>query len=143
MTYWRLFYHIIWATKNRTPMISAEIAPSLHNGIAGKAARMGAAVHAVGGVEDHVHLVVSVPLSIALTEFVRQVKGFSSHFASHELTLPAPFGWQSEYGIISFDGKLLDRVVQYVKGQQQHHADKTTISVFEKMSDDAASTRHP
>ena len=136
MTYWRLFYHMTWSTKNREPLILPRFSDSLQNSIAAKAAALGAYVYAVGGVEDHVHLVASVPPRIALTEFIRQVKGNSSHFANNDLNLPRPFRWQSEYGILSFDGKLLDRVVEYVRNQQRHHLDHTTIPVFEKVSGD-------
>src|SRR5512133_846090 len=127
MTFWRLFYHIVWATKNRDPLIPVEAMPSLHSAKAAKATQMGASVHAVGGVEDHVHIVASVPPTLALTEFIRQMKGSSSHFANHQLALSSPFNWQSEYGVLSFDGKLLDKVVQYVKDQQAHHQYATTI----------------
>ncbi len=136
MSYWRLFYHVIWATKNREPSIRPEFSDSLQNSIAAKATALGAYVYAVGGIEDHIHLVVSVPPSIALSEFIRQVKGNSSHFANNDLNLPNSFRWQSEYGILSFDGKLLDRVVEYVRNQQQHHLDHTTIPVFERVSAD-------
>ncbi|HEX9014865.1 MAG TPA: IS200/IS605 family transposase [Chloroflexota bacterium] len=132
MTYWRLFYHVIWATRERRPLITEEIAPRLHGRITTKAELMGAVVHCAGGTEDHVHLVVSVPPTIAIAEFTRQVKGATSHFANHELSLPSQFGWQSEYGVVSFDGKLLDKVVQYVRDQKAHHRDHTTIPVFER-----------
>ena len=82
MPYWRLFYHIIWATRDREPLISDALATLLHKRIVQKATQLGAIVHAVGGIEDHVHLAVSVPPSVALSEFVRQVKGSSSHFMS-------------------------------------------------------------
>ena len=136
MTYWRLFYHIVWATKHREPLIPSRSALALHEVIAGKAEALGAIVHAVGGVEDHIHLVVSVPPGVALSEFIRQVKGNSSHFANHELGLSSPFRWQPEFGVTSFDVRSLDNVVKYVKNQEQHHLDQTTVPVFEKLSDD-------
>ncbi|MDP2934987.1 MAG: IS200/IS605 family transposase [Dehalococcoidia bacterium] len=134
MPYWRLFYHIVWATKDREPSIQDVFAEALHHRIGQKATQLGATVHAVGGVEDHVHLAVSVPPSLALSEFVRQIKGSSSHFLNHELDTPINFTWQPDYGVISLDSKQLDQVVQYVQEQRQHHGQRTTIPVMERMS---------
>jgi len=136
MTYWRLYYHVTWATRNREHLIGASLSASLHGFIASKASRLGAVVHAVGGIEDHVHLVVSVPPTTALSEFIRQLKGASSHFANHEFMLPYPFNWQPEYGVVSFDSGHLDRVVDYVKNQQLHHSNRTIIPIFERVSAD-------
>jgi len=143
MMYWRLFYHIVWTTKHREPLIDAQLASPLHNSLAAKGTSLGALVHAVGGMEDHVHLVASVPPTMALFEFIRNLKGSSSHFANHELSLPGPFRWQAEYGIVSFDGRLLDKVVQYVKNQQQHRADRTTIGILERVSENSKGSDRP
>ena len=136
MPYWRLFYHLVWATKGREPLIQATSARRLHGAIRAKAEELGALVHAVGGVEDHVHLVVSVPPAISLAHFAGQVKGLSAHVANHELALSTGFAWQAEYGVVSFGGKQLDRVVRYVLHQRDHHQDGTTIAFLERVSEE-------
>jgi REP element-mobilizing transposase RayT len=133
MPYWRLFYHITWGTKNREPLIQVEFEASLHNVIVAKAESLGAFVYSVGGIEDHVHLVASVPPRIALSDFIGQVKGNSSHFVNQESSLPCQFNWQAEYGVVSFGGKQLDMVVRYVKGQRQHHLEGTVIPFLERV----------
>jgi putative transposase len=133
MPYWRLFYHFVWGTKNREALIGLEWEASLHNVMAAKATELGAFVHAVGGTEDHVHLVASVPPSIALSTFIGQVKGNSSHFVNHEMGLKTHFAWQGEYGVTSFGGKMLDTVVRYAKNQRMHHACGTTIPMLEQV----------
>ena len=95
---------------------------------------MGAIVHAVNGTEDHIHLAASIPPAMALAEMVRQVKGSSSHFINHELDLPVPFAWQAEYGVVSIGQKQLSTVVEYIKGQKQHHTQQTTIPILERLS---------
>ena len=100
-------------------------------------------VYAVGGIEDHVHLVASVPPSIALSEFVGQVKGNSSHFVNHEIKPDYHFVWQGEYGVVSFGGKQLDMVVKYVKNQRQHHGARTTIAFLETDVDSTLSGGKP
>ena len=133
MPYWRLFYHFVWGTKNRKPLIAPEWEDSLHNVIAAKATELGAFVHAVDGIEDHAHLVVSVPPKIALSTFIGQVKGNSSHFVNHELNVDVHFAWQAEYGVVSFGGKMLDMVAGYAKNQRKHHTEGTTIAMLEQV----------
>ena len=133
MPYFRLFYHMVWGTKYREPLIQVEFEESLHNVIAAKGKDLGAFVYAVGGIEDHIHLVASVPPRIALASFIGQVKGNSSHWINHVLSLPYHFNWQAEYGVVSFGGKQLDRVVKYVKNQRQHHLEGTTIPFLERV----------
>ena len=133
MPYWRLFYHFVWGTKNREPLIEHEWEESLHNAIAAKATELGGLVHAVGGIDDHAHLVVSVPPKIALSTFIGQVKGNSSHFVNHVLDIDFHFAWQAEYGVVSFGGKMLDLVVRYTKNQRKHHMDGTTIAMLERV----------
>jgi REP element-mobilizing transposase RayT len=131
MPYWRLYYHIVWATKNREPLIARHWEKSLHSVIAAKVTSMGAFVHRVGGTDDHIHLVVSVPPKCALSTFIGQVKGNSSHFIDHELSLETHFAWQAEYGLLSFGGKNLETVVEYVQNQRARHAAHQTIRGLE------------
>ncbi len=134
MPYWRLFYHIVWATKNREPWIQADFEADLWRVVVGKTTELGAFAHAVGGVEDHIHVVASVPPSVALSRYIQELKGSSSHFVNHMVALPRPFAWQAEYGIVSFDGKQLDPMVKYVMNQRRHHADHSAIPILEKLS---------
>ena len=62
MALWRLYYHLVWATKERQPLITLEKEPKLYNYIIGKADALGSIIHAIGGIENHIHLVVSIPL---------------------------------------------------------------------------------
>ncbi len=132
MSYWRLFYHVIWSTKNREPLIEHDFEEALHKVIAAKAKDLEAMVYAVGGIDDHVHLACSVPPKIALSNFIGQVKGNSSHFVNHTLSKPYHFSWQAEYGVVSFGGRQLGMVVKYIKNQRQHHTTGTTIAFLER-----------
>ena len=131
MPYWRLFYHFTWSTRQREALISTGFEASLHNVIAAKASALSGIVHAVGGTDNHIHLAVSVPPSISLSDFIRQVKGNSSHFVNHQIKPEDPFSWQSEYGVVSFRGSQLEEVVKYVKNQRRHHQDHSVIASLE------------
>jgi putative transposase len=129
MPYWKLYYHVVWATKERIPLIQPEFEAELHNIIAAKALDLGATVYAVGGIENHIHLAVAILPKISIADFVGQLKGSSSHFVNYKLKIA--FSWQAEYGILSFGNKDLPLVVDYVKNQRQHHSNKTSITSLE------------
>jgi len=132
MQYWSLFYHFVWGTANREPLISQAWEESLHKVIVAKARQLGATVLAVGGTDDHIHLAVSVPPTLALSRFIGQVKGNSSHFVNHVVHPDMTFAWQDEYGVISFDRGRLKTVAQYVQSQRQHHGAGTLMAGLER-----------
>ena len=134
MTYWRLFYHSTWATKNRMQWIAPGWETDLHSVIAAKAQALGGLVYAVGGIEDHVHLVVSIPPKHSLASFIGQIKGHSAHFINHapKINLEAHFNWQRGYGIVSFGEKQLPKVTNYVNQQREHHEIDIVIPFLER-----------
>ncbi len=131
MSYWRLFYHIVWGTKNREPLIEPAFEQELYLVIIAKAQSLDAMVHAVGGTENHIHLVASIPPSQALDSVVGQIKGNSSHFVNSVIHPDFDFVWQREYGIFSFGGKQLQMVTEYVHNQKKHHAEQTLYPSLE------------
>jgi putative transposase len=131
MPFWRLYYHITWATKNRLPLIDPSFENDLHTVIAAKGIELGATIHAVGGIEDHVHLLASVPPKLALSNFIGQLKGNSSHFVNYVVKPDFTFAWQAEYGVITFDEQRLKGLVKYVHNQSEHHKSGTTTSWLE------------
>ena len=132
MPYWQLFYHLIWATKRREPLITPAVAPEIYGFLRSKAIGLGATVFAVNGVADHVHMVVAIPPRLAVATFVGQVKGVASAKANKAGLIGTPFYWQEEYGVFSFDAKRLPNFIAYVERQQQHHAEHTAIRVLER-----------
>jgi len=132
MPYWQLFYHAVWATRFRERVLGPEVEPFVHDLIREKATEMGAVVHSLNGMEDHVHLVVSLPPKIAPALFVGQVKGASSTRLNQSKRLDRQFFWQDEYSIFSLDAKRLPHHVAYVENQKLHHARSTVIPALER-----------
>ena len=85
MPYWKLYYHFVFGTKDRLPLITSTLEPELYRVMAGKAREMGGLVHALEGTEDHVHLAVSVPPKLAPAKFIGDVKGNCSYYVNHIL----------------------------------------------------------
>jgi putative transposase len=135
MPYWKLYYHFVFDTKNRLPLINSTLEPELYRAIAAKAQEMDGFVHAIGGTENHVHLAVSFPPKLAPAKFIGDVKGNSSHYVNHVIKPDFEFYWQDEYGVLSFGEKNLASVVRYIHNQKQHHSVGTLIAGMERMDE--------
>ena len=138
MPFVQLFYHLVWATKGRHAVINDAVEPLLYDFMRAKAIGLGGTVFAIGGMPDHVHLVVSVPPRMALAAFIGQVKGVSSAKLNKGRSAAAQrFAWQEEYGAFSFDAKRLPYVIAYVERQKEHHAQQSTIPLLERLEGDS------
>lgn len=135
MPYWQLFYHLVWATKNREPLLSPDVEPMIHGFLRSKAIGLGATLFALDGTADHVHMVVSIPPAIAVAKFVGQVKAVAST-RFNKSGLGGEFAWQEEYGAFSFDGKRLANYVTYVEQQKEHHGRGTVLPILERVTGD-------
>ena len=132
MALWRLYYHLIWATKDRDPLISPDVEPVLYGYMIGKAHSLECITHAIGGIEDHIHLVVSVPPKLSISDFVKIIKGSSAHHLNHgQSHFGTMFGWQRGYGIFSLGSQQLTQAVEYVRNQKPHHSRGTLVPTLE------------
>lgn len=134
MPYWQLFYHLVWATKNREPLLTPEVEPIIYNYIRTKAIGLGAVVFALNGWTDHSHLIASIPPKISVATFVGQIKGVSSAKFNQSGHPNTPFFWQDEYAAFSFDQKRLPNYIAYVERQKEHHKNRTIIPILERMN---------
>jgi putative transposase len=135
MAYWRLHYHLVWATDERQPIIDAANADVLHRALYGKAKELALIVHALGGMADHIHIVASVPPKLALADCVGKLKGASSHAANLGQAGGPVFRWQAGYGALSIGGRSLPEVIAYVRDQVRHHQMGSTIGVYERTTE--------
>jgi len=119
--YWQLFYHFVWKTKNRLPLISEEVGETVLRCIRRKCDDLACTIYAIETVSDHVHMLVSVPPSISLSDFIMNVKGASSHLVNHSLELESPFSWQRGCGVLTISGREKPRVIEYIQSQQRRH----------------------
>jgi putative transposase len=117
-----LYLHLVWATWDRLPLITPDIERRLHRNIESEARGMGCTVLALNGMLDHVHLVISFPATVVISDLVKQVKGVSSHFVNETLRPGAQFKWQGGYGAFTVSRWDLPKIIRYVKRQKEHHA---------------------
>jgi REP element-mobilizing transposase RayT len=102
----------------------------------GKAKELGILVHAVGGVEDHVHAVVSIPPRLGVADCVGKLKGATSHRVNQE-TGQSAFRWQGGYGALSIGGRSLATVIAYARNQREHHrSGGSLVAVYERCTEE-------
>ncbi|MBT5338201.1 IS200/IS605 family transposase [Candidatus Falkowbacteria bacterium] len=131
-SYYKLFYHFIWATKNRSPIITTQIENQLKQFIPHKTLKLNAKQLKLEMVEDHLHLLARIPPKISVSAFVNSIKGSSSHYINAILDEKI-FYWQTGFGVLSLAEKQLPFVAEYIKNQKQKHKDNDLISVFEEI----------
>ncbi len=135
MTYWRLHYHLIWATFEREPSITPEREKVFYGVLYGKAKELDLKIHAAGNVEEHVHVVLSIPPKIAIADCVRHLKGASAYAINHMDGSDGMFKWQEGYGALSIGERSLKTVMAYAARQKEHHKESSTIDVYERIDD--------
>jgi putative transposase len=112
--------HVVFATAERRALIPDELLPRLWPYIGGVAKRIGAKALAVGGMRDHVHVLLSVPADKCVSEIVQKIKANSSRWISEEGHVPL-FAWQKGYGAFSVSASGVEATIQYILGQGEHH----------------------
>jgi REP element-mobilizing transposase RayT len=123
-------YHCVFATKAREPLLTPEIRERLWPYLGGIARENGMKAIAIGGVADHVHLLLSLPATMSLSKAMQLLKGNSSKWI-HE-TFPALrwFGWQEGYGAFSIGISGIEETCAYVRRQEEHHRTRTYREEF-------------
>ncbi len=131
MSFWRVYYHLVWATYDRLPLIASHQSQLLYDFIGTKCRGFGVTPYAIGGMPDHIHLVISVPPDQSISGVVKQIKGSSSRWMNLA-GLEYRFAWQREYGVFSLGQSQLERAIAYVQNQKNHHTEGTLVQGLER-----------
>lgn len=124
-TYTQMYIQIVFAVKRRQNLIQKKWKDELHKYICGIVNGKGQKVYAIGGVEDHIHLLVSIKPNIAISDLVRDIKANSSKWINENEFVSGKFQWQEGFGAFSYAQSQLDNVIAYINNQEQHHQKKT------------------
>ncbi|WP_439624950.1 IS200/IS605 family transposase [Gemmata sp.] len=120
-TYTCLHYHLVFSTKHRLPTITPELQPRLWEYLGGGVRGLGGIPLQIGGVEDHVHLLVTLRQEPALKDVVRDLKAGSSGWVHDTFPDARDFWWQSGYGAFTVSHSKTGRVRAYIERQAAHH----------------------
>ena len=117
--YTNLIFHIIFATKERRPLIDEEFQPRLYDYIGGTIRALKGRSLEIGGVEDHVHILTKLQPTISVSDFLEKLKANTSKWAK---SLRRGVGWQAGYSAFTVSESQVERVRRYVQNPPAHHA---------------------
>jgi REP element-mobilizing transposase RayT len=123
-THLALHYHIIFSTKDREPIIAKSWRERLHAYLGGVIRNVDGVPEAIGGVADHVHLLVGLRATHCLADVVRDAKAVSSRWVHDEMRI-ATFAWQEGYGAFTVSPSQRGAVREYIAAQEEHHRQRT------------------
>jgi len=121
MSYVSSYFHCIFSTKERRRLITPDLRDRLWPFLGGIARQNNMKAVEVGGVEDHVHILLSLPASTSVSKAMQLIKGGSSKWIHETFPEQRTFSWQEEYSAFSVSVSQLDRTNKYIKGQPEHH----------------------
>ena len=130
MSYISSSFHCVFSTKERRPLITPELRERLWPFLGGIARQNEMRAIEVGGVSDHVHILLSLPATMAISKALQLIKGGSSKWIHETFPEQHDFAWQVEYGAFSVSVSQLDKTIEYIRGQEAHHRKMTFQEEF-------------
>ena len=125
-TYSQIYIQIVFAVKGRENLISKIHREELHKYITGIVQNRGQKMLSIFCMPDHVHLLIGIKPSIAISDLVRDLKAGSSNFINQQHWVKGKFNWQEGFGAFSYSKSQIDTVIKYILSQEEHHK-KTTF----------------
>lgn len=132
-TYPWLRIHVIFTTKLRMPLISETLESDLYEIFGQLATKNRAKLVDVGGIADHVHLILAPHQSVSVADLLRSIKNESTYWMRERLGGDAFFAWQRGYGVFSISSSQISTVCKYVGRQKAHHQKMTTEDEFRRL----------
>ena len=130
MSYVSSYFHCVFSTKERRPLITPKLQDRLWPFLGGIARQNKMTALEIGGVADHVHILLSVPATIPISKAMQLIKGGSSKWIHETFPGQKSFAWQEEYGAFSVSVSQLDKAIAYIRGQPEHHRKVTFQEEF-------------
>jgi REP element-mobilizing transposase RayT len=123
----------VWATWDRLPLLTPGLLGPVYACILEECGKLDCECVAVGGTDDHIHVVMRIPTTVTIAALAKQLKGSTSHLVTHRIPSGEPFKWQGGYGAFTVSKNELPRIVAYVKGQVGHHQREDLVEELERV----------
>ena len=129
-TFTNLLTHIVFSTKNREPLIVPELKAELYAYLGGLTRELKGKSYSINGTSDHVHVLISLPPVVSISEALRFIKSNSSGWVHNKWPHRSSFGWQLGYGAFSVSKSNVPGVLKYIGNQETHHLKVTFKEEF-------------
>lgn len=120
-TYSQIYIQIVFAVAGRFNLIEKSWRDELYKYVTGIIRNHDQKLIAIGGIENHVHILIGLKPNIALSDLVRDIKANSSRFINEKRFVKGKFSWQEGFGAFSYSHSQLDNVIRYIQNQEEHH----------------------
>src|SRR6185503_16015724 len=135
-TFFSLHYHLVFSTKDRRPLIRTDWRPRLHSYLGGIIRGMNGVAEIVGGVDDHVHLLVSLRPVHCIADVLRDMKKDSTNWV--KVYFEPRFLWQEGYAAFTVSPSATNSVRKYIANQEEHHRRYTFVDELKELLEKAA-----
>ncbi|GAB2984990.1 hypothetical protein GCM10027049_24130 [Mucilaginibacter puniceus] len=125
MSFVKIWVHLVFATKNREPLLKKEFRYDVYKHISENCPEKGIFLQAINGYTDHLHCLISLGKDQSIAKISQLIKGESSFWINKNNLVEGKFSWQDDYFAVSVSESQLEAVTNYIKHQEQHHAKKT------------------
>jgi putative transposase len=132
-TFSHIYYHLVFSTKNREAWITPAIEHRVWAYIGGIARKHNMTALQVGGIDEHIHLLLSAPPTISASKIAQIIKGDSSYWIRREFPSMKQFAWQDGYGMFSVSRSDAARIIEYIKNQRRHHEKQSFEDEFREL----------
>jgi putative transposase len=125
MSFVKIWVHLVFATKNREPLLSKNFRYDLYNHIIQNCKEKEIFLQIINGYTDHIHCLISLGKDQNISKISQLIKGESSFWINHNNLIESKFSWQDDYFAVSVSESQLETVTSYIKTQEQHHFKKS------------------
>ena len=128
----KIWVHAVFSTKHRAPFLVESLTAKLFPFIRVQLQDKHCFMKAIGGVEDHIHILFLLNQNISLADLIKQIKGSSAHWVNQNDLTSEKFSWQTGYGAFSVSESQLEILRNYIASQKEHHAKNSFSEEYEK-----------
>lgn len=129
-TFSQIYIQVVFAVQGRQNLIRQEWKEELYKYITGIVVNHGQKLISIGGVADHVHILIGFKPNFEISKLVQEIKANSSRFINKKQLVKGKFSWQEGFGAFSYSRSQLDNVVRYIENQERHHTKQTFKNEF-------------
>jgi len=131
-TYTQIYIHAVFAVKNRVSLLDNSWRERLYEYMGGVIREHGHSAIAIGGVADHVHILLGLRPAQTISNIMQNIKGSSSSWINRERLTNGKFEWQSGYGAFSYAQSQIPIVTRYIANQEKHHEKRSFIEEYKQ-----------
>jgi putative transposase len=124
-TFSQIFIHVVFTVKGRDYIIAESWKDELYKFITGIIKKNNQKLMIINGVPDHIHILLGISPEIKISDLIRDIKSNSSRFINEKEYVNGKFQWQEGYGVFSCSYSQINKIIQYIKNQENHHKKST------------------